>query len=469
MSEEIKYTKGGIREVLSIALPMVVSYACETVMIFTDRLFLSQLGPEMMNASMAGGVSGYMLMTFFLGLCGYTTALAAQYFGAGRKEKSALVVTQAALIALAGYPLILLCRPAVYFLFEKSGIGPEQLEPQVLYFNTIMWFCLFPLLRQTLSSYFTGIGRTRIVMVAALIAMAVNVLANYVLIFGHWGFPKLGILGAAIGTVMGAFTGLLVLLCAYCAPRHAKEFAVDKSLRWDTGIARKLLKFGTPPGMEMFLNLLAFDLFILIFHAVGPAAATASTVALNWDIVIYVPLIGLEMGITSLVGKYMGARDVPSAKRSVQSALWMGLVYAGAVVVAFTFYADILADVFRAPGEQPLFDQARPLAVFMLRCIMVYVGLQALYVVLIGALRGAGDTLWAMWFSVLLHWSMVPILWVTLHVIHGPPEWGWITVIIVFFVASGILVGRYKAGQWESIEMVPDDQVQPPRLHDEIP
>lgn len=469
MSAQTAPHKGGIKEVLTIALPMVVSYACETVMIFTDRLFLSQLGPELMNASMAGGITGYMMMTFFLGLCGYTTALAAQYFGAGQKEKSAAVVTQAVIVAAAGYPLILLCRPLAYFMFDHSGVGPEQLEPQRVYFDTMMLFCIFPLLRQTLSSYFTGIGRTRVVMISAVAAMAVNVVANYVLIFGHWGFPALGILGAAYGTVIGAFTGMAVQLCVYLAPGNAREFAVGRSLRLDKVIMRKLLRFGYPPGLEMFLNLLAFDLFVLIFHAVGPASATASTVALNWDIVIYVPLIGLEMGITSLVGKYMGARDVASAKRAVQSSLLMGLIYAGTVFVAFTFFADVLADVFRAPGEQPVFDAARPLAVFMLRCIMVYVGLQALYVVLIGALRGAGDTLWAMGFSVLLHWSMVPILWVTLHVLHAPAEYGWLTVIAVFFIASGILVRRYRQGKWESIEMVPDEQVPVPRLHDEIP
>lgn len=269
MIPERKHTKGGIREVLTIALPMVVSYACETVMIFTDRLFLSRLGPDMMNASMAGGITGYMLMTFFLGLCGYTTALAAQYFGAGRKDKSAVVVTQAALVAAAGYPLILLCRPLAYFMFRHSGIGPGQLVPQLTYFDTIILFCLFPLLRQTLSSYFTGIGRTRVVMIAAVTAMTVNVAANYVLIFGNWGFPALGIRGAAYGTVLGAFTGMAVLLGVYWAPRNAREFAVNRSLRFDKTIMTKLLRFGYPPGVEMFLNLMAFDLFVLIFHAVG--------------------------------------------------------------------------------------------------------------------------------------------------------------------------------------------------------
>ena len=87
---------GGIRQMVAIALPMVVSNACETVMTFTDRLFLSRLGPEFMSAAMAGGLASFSLMTFFLGLTGYTTAMAAQYLGNGRTKYCALTVSRRA-------------------------------------------------------------------------------------------------------------------------------------------------------------------------------------------------------------------------------------------------------------------------------------------------------------------------------------------------------------------------------------
>src|SRR5829696_1085244 len=94
------HTPGGVREMLAIAAPMVASSACETVMTFTDRLFLSELGTEYMSAAMAGGLTCFMMTTFFIGLTGYSTALVAQYLGAGKKENCAIVVTQALLIAL---------------------------------------------------------------------------------------------------------------------------------------------------------------------------------------------------------------------------------------------------------------------------------------------------------------------------------------------------------------------------------
>ena len=95
---------GGLREMLAIALPMVVSQACETVLIFTDRLFLSRLGSVPMSAAMAGGLTSFMLMTFFIGLTGYATALVAQYLGAGRKGHCELVLSQAVFLSFLATP-----------------------------------------------------------------------------------------------------------------------------------------------------------------------------------------------------------------------------------------------------------------------------------------------------------------------------------------------------------------------------
>ena len=93
------HVRGSIREMAAIALPMVVSMSCDTLMIFTDRLFLSRLGPEQMNAAMGGGLTAFMMMSFFIGLTGYATALVAQCLGAGQKNRCAVVLTQAAILS----------------------------------------------------------------------------------------------------------------------------------------------------------------------------------------------------------------------------------------------------------------------------------------------------------------------------------------------------------------------------------
>ena len=235
-----KPSGGGIRELLAIALPMVVSHACDTVMTFTDRVFLSRLGPDEMNAAMSGGLTSFMMMTFFLGLIGYATALVAQYLGAGRKDRCAVATSQAILICLAAYPVIVLARPLVFYAFELSGISATQLASQKMYFGILVYATIVGLLRASLSSFFSGIGKTRMVMVAAAVSMVANMGLNYVLIFGKFGLPAMGIRGAAYGTILGGLLGLGVLVAAYLWPSIRVEYQVLKSLHFDREAMGKL-------------------------------------------------------------------------------------------------------------------------------------------------------------------------------------------------------------------------------------
>ena len=439
---------------LQIALPMVVSTTCYTLMTFTDRMFLSKLGPELMSAAMAGGLTSFVMMTFFMGLIGYATALVAQYFGSGQKAKCSLALTQAFLIAVLAYPLILAGRPLAIRFFEVMGIAQAQLAPQKLYFNILLWAAMVPLLRNCLSCFFTGIGKTKIVMFSSLSALVVNVCVNYVLIFGKLGFPALGIKGAAIGTICGGVSGVLVLLLAYLNKGNRLVYSIAESLRFDKEVMVTLLRFGYPAGLELFLNMFAFDFLVLVFHSVSVVAATASTVMFNWDMVSFVPLLGVEIAVTSLVGRYMGAKDPDTAYKATMSGLKLGCAYSALIFILFVFFPQALTDIFRPRQDLAVFIQARPVAVAMIRMASLYVLVEAMLVVFIGALRGAGDTLWAMIISVTMHWILVPVLYVMLKIMGMPVETGWAVLVGIFFIFSGMAFLRFKKGHWRSIEMV---------------
>ena len=187
-----QYTKGGMREMFAIAFPMVVSQTCDTIMVFTDRLFLSKLGPEQMNAAMAGGLASWVLITFFMGLIGYSTALVAQYYGANKIDKCPVATGQSILISFAAYPFILLMIPLINGLFGHLGLPEEQLPPMRNYFSLIVFATIFGLLRTAFSSFFSGLGRTRIVMVSAMTAMVVNVWVQLCAYFWAPGYARYG-------------------------------------------------------------------------------------------------------------------------------------------------------------------------------------------------------------------------------------------------------------------------------------
>ncbi len=446
--------QGGLREMIALAMPMVISHGCETALIFTDRVFLSRLGPVPMSASMAGGLASFTMMTFFIGLIGYVTALAAQYLGAGHKEHSALVVSQAVLLSLLAAPLILAARPLGHAYFEFMNLPVQQLVQQRIYFDILLYGAVLVLLRTCLSSFFSGIGRTRVVMFSAMVAMLVNIVANYGLIFGNFGLPALGLKGAAYGTLLGSFCGLLVLMTNYLGRENRGEFQILQALRFDRAVMGKLLRFGSPAGVEMFLNLVAFTSMIMIFHSHGSVTATAVTIVFNWDLVSFVPLLGIQIGVVSLVGRYMGASRPDIAQRVARSGLKMACSYSLIILLLFVTLPGTLVTIFEPRQADVLFQQAAPLATSMLRLAAFYVLAEAVIVVFSGALRGAGDTFWAMCASVTLHWLLVPVLAVFLNVLSLPPLAAWLALVTFILIFSGVFYLRYRSGKWKSLVVV---------------
>ena len=236
-------------------------------------------------------------------------------------------------------------------------IPAQQLVQQKLYFDILLYGAILVLLRNCLSSFFSGIGQTRVVMFSALTAMLVNVAANYVLIFAtsasRPGNPR-----AAYGNLSAACAA------AGAAGRLSganQSQGVGVALpRYDGEVMRKLLRFGYPAGVELFLNLLAFTSMILLFHSHGLATATAVTIVFNWDMVSFaVPLLGIQIGVVSLVGRYMGAGRPEIAERVTRSGLKMGWSYSSVILVLFVGFEQLVA-VFQPGGQDPIFSEAVP-------------------------------------------------------------------------------------------------------------
>lgn len=437
-----------------IALPMIVSNACETVMTFTDRLFLSKLGMEQMSAAMGGGLSVFFIKTFFIGLLSYGTAMTAQYYGAGEKQKCPQVFTQMIIISVLAYPLLLASKPLMHMLFVKQGISDGQLYYQNIYFDILLYASFLELFRFAFSNFFSGLGKTRIVMIASFGAMFVNMATSYVLIFGYLGFEPMGIRGAAYGSIAGMSSAVAILVYSYFRPVIVAEYSVSDSFKFDFDIIKKLFRFGTPSGIEFFMILFAFTMFIALFHSEGPVTAAATTIMFNWDYVSFVPLIGVEIGVTSLVGRYVGANRPDIVERTVFSGMKLGWMFSIFILVLFLFFPGMLSDVFRPEDSSGLYEQARPLAVYMIRVASVYILLEAVMVVYMGALKGAGDTFWSMIINVSFNWFIFGVLYYLLKVVHVKPETAWLVIVMVFVLLPLILAMRFRSGRWKQIQTV---------------
>ena len=439
---------------LVVALPMLLSMSFDTLMTFIDRLFLSKLGPAEMNAALGAGAVQLALTMFFTGAISYTTAMVAQRLGAKRHGECASVFMQALYVSLICVPLLYLTIPVGHWLFGIENLPADQLEYQKTYFNILMFGGVITLVRNVAPCFFSGIGETKIVMHAAFVGMVVNIACNFVLIFGFGPIPAMGVAGAAYGTLIGNVVSTVILFAKFFAKSCNSRFNTRHSFAFSWPLTRELLQKGIPSGVEMFLNMSAFQSLILMFHALGPEAATASSIMFNWDMVAYVPLMGLEVASTSLVGRYVGAKAGAAANRSTYSGLKLGWGYSLLIGVLFIFLPGILTDIFRPDVAEAsasaiaIFESARPMSIFMLRFATIYIFVEVLLVVYAGALRGAGDTLWVMFACAIMNWIVAGALYVTAYIFHLPAHYAWIAVVAVYGTAPVIFWLRWKGGKW---------------------
>jgi len=247
---------------LQIALPMILSQATETIMMFVDRIFLSIIGKEALSATMTGGLSVFVFSSFFSGLVGYVNAIVAQYNCANRLNRCIKATFQALWLSIFFYPLTLALIPFVNQSFHWAGHSLTQISLESTYFQILMFGTIIYMFRQALVGYFLGQGRTRIVLIANITGMLLNIPLNYILIFGKLGFFALGITGAAYGTLCGGFAVFTVLLIYFLKNKVFKEYSGTGRWKIRKDLMLRLIKFGWPAGMELFLTVFAFNIFI---------------------------------------------------------------------------------------------------------------------------------------------------------------------------------------------------------------
>jgi MATE family multidrug resistance protein len=433
-------------ELLRLALPMVVSQGTFAVMIFTDRYFMSQIDPVHMAAALGGGVASFFSFCFFVGLLAYGNAMAAQYLGAGDIEKCPKVVTQGMIMTLLSVPFLTLIAFLVSGIFETMGHAPVQVELERTYYLILMSGVLITLGKVCLSSYFAGIGRTRVVMTCDVFGMAINVPLSFVMVFGKLGFPAMGIVGAGISTVVSGALALLLFVGFYFAREHRERFGVLRSFSLDTKILRRYWRLGFPSGLELFLNVAAFNLFLLMFQSYGITEGAAAAIVFNWDILSFIPMIGLNVGVISLIGRFVGARDMGRANEVMTAAFTVAILYSGLLAAVYIAFRFPLVEVFAPPAGD--FSAIRTLSAWMMIGLSSYMMADAIILVSGGILRGAGDTRWLMVASVSLHWAMLVAQFFIIRVFSLSPRLSWVAFVILILVIAVVYTLRLRGGRW---------------------
>lgn len=448
----------GGRDVLTIALPLVVQTAFWSVMWFIDRMFLMWYSRDAMAAALPAGMFFWAMICFPQGIASFVNTFVAQYYGAGRPERIGLAVKQGIWFGWITVPLFLLALPLAPLLFRGAGATPEIVRQEVLYFQMLALGAGPLIIAAAMSSFYTGRGLTWVVMLVDVSASLINILFDWILIFGKFGFPELGIAGAGIATALANWSLVLVYWLLMRRRADRQKFGLDNN-RFDWEIFWRLLKFGVPSGLPLLIEAIGFTMLIKQVSAIGSSEAAATSLAFNVNAVAFVPLIGLSIAVSTLVGQKLGEERPKLAARATWTALVLGLGYTGFFAVLYIGVPEWFLAAHAANANPTEFAPVRVLTLGLLKFVALYCFFDALQIIFVGALKGAGDTRFILINAVIV--STLAILtgnyceryfeWQE----RGWMLWGWWWVLTGWIFTLGMVyMARFIQGKWQSMRVI---------------
>ena len=445
---------GGSRELLTLALPLIVSQGFMTVQVFVDALLLSWHDPREMAASFPAVMWYWLAFALPQVTAGYVSTFVAQYTGAGRPERVGPAVWQGIHFAVAAGLAFLLMVPAAPDLIALGGHTPALQVLESTYLRCLCFAALPMLVMTAVNGFFSGRGRTWTVLAIEVAGTAVNIALALVLIFGRLGFPEMGIAGAGWATVAGSWTSALVAVGLLLRREFRGEFQTLRGWRPERELFGRLMKYGGPAGVQAFLDVLVFHVFVQMVGRLGEAAVGATTMTMRLNMVAFMPMMGLGQAVAILVGQRLGADRPDLAERSAYTGLKWGFGFMCVVAAVYLLIPGVLVGIFEGGRDPAQFAAVAAVVPTMLACAAVYSVADSVNVSFSFALRGAGDTRFVSLLTFALAWPIM-VVPTALVVWSGGSiylAWGFATAYIVAMALCFTL--RFRTGKWKSMRVI---------------
>ncbi len=457
-----KRLPGDWREVLAVAYPLIISMASFTVMQFADRIFLARWSSLAIQAAMPAGLLAFTLICLFQGVAAYSSTFVAQYHGAGDPRGCVRAAAQGMWLSVLAWPLMVAMTPLGWLAMRLSGHAPELIAAEREYFDVLMLGSVLVTFGSAVGGYFTGRGRMRLNTVANVIGCAVNVVLDYVMIFGKLGFPAMGIAGAAWATVIASCVAPVIQFVWLLRDSEVRRGGLRRTLAFDGRQVRQLLRYGLPSALHTLVDAGAFACFLMLTGRLEPLELAASNIGFSINGVAFMPLLGISMAAAIVVGQYQGCRNGAAAERAGWSALKIGWAYMLVVSLSFVAFPEGYYTLFHSQDADYTVAELVAVGRVMMLLMAAWGMVDTMNIILAGALKGAGDTRYVMVYMLVMGWA----LWIPGEVLilrrgYGIlAAWAWLTVYILV-LSIGFLL-RWKRGRWKAHDLIGSAALPPP-------
>ncbi|HOV75707.1 MAG TPA: MATE family efflux transporter [Candidatus Hydrogenedentes bacterium] len=440
----------GAREVMGMSGPIILGSLSYTLMQFVDQVIVSRLGLNELAAMGSAGVWSYVLGCLLFGIVGCVSTFVSQCYGRGDKENCARYTWQGIYLSLLAAVMAVALWPLSGPLFRAMHHSPEVTELELTFFR-IRLFGYLPMAWATaLASFFQGIGRPGVPMYAAIAANVVNLALNYGLVFGRFGLPRLEIAGSATATVLAMTFQAVLLQAVFMSGRVHAPYGSRRVWRFDIVRARELCRIGFFAGLTIFMDVANWAIFTsFIVGHFGAVSLAAHNAAIAFMHLCFMPALGINQGIAAIVGMYVGRGQHDTAASRTYTAMRIAGVYMFLLGLVFAFFGKGLVAFFftQDPGVVVLGHKLLILAA-------IFQAFDAINIVALGALRGAGDTRHVFYLTLAFAYGFFLPLSL---ILAFPAGWGavgaWIGATAYIIGLSGLLFRRFRSGRWREMDI----------------
>ena len=393
---------------LKLAYPVILGMLGHTFVAFADNIMVGQLGTAELAAVSLGNSFVFIAMSLGIGFSTAITPLVAEADGAGKKTdaKSAFKhgLLLCTILGLSLFAIILLCKPFLYHMKQP----PEVVELAIPYLELVA-FSLVPLIIfQAFKQFSEGLSQTKYPMYATILANVINIAINYLLIFGSFGFPKLGIVGAAIGTLASRFIMVGYIWFLLKSKTKFQYYVTGFNFKKiEKRVMQKIVSLGFPSALQMFFEVAIFTAAIWLSGVLGKNPQAANQIALNLSSMTFMVGMGLSVAAMVRVGNQKGLQNFSELRRIAQSVFFLTLLLEIAFATLFllgrnwfpTIYLD-LEDVANQIDNAEVIALASKL-LLVAAFFQISDGVQ---VVVLGALRGLQDVKIPTFITFIAYW-----------------------------------------------------------------
>jgi len=441
----VDYTEAPMRHaIVLLAVPMVLEMVMESVFAVVDIFFVSRLGPEQVAAVGLTESLMTLVYTAAMGLGIGATAMISRRAGEKDQDEAGHTAAQGVLLG-GGLAVVLGVSGAMFAprLLELMGADSVVVEVGSGYTTVLLGGNITVLLLFMNNAAFRGVGDAVIAMRMLWLANGINIVLDPMLIFGLGPFPELGVQGAAVATVIGRGTAVVLQLVILMrgAGRlnvQAAHWRVDLPLMW------RLVRLSGAATFQTFVGMASWVGLMRIMATFGSSALAGYTIAIRVVLFALLPAWGMSNAAATMVGQALGAGKPERAEKSVWIAGFLNFVFLGSVGVLFMIFAGPIVRVFTPDLE------TASNGVLALRTMSAGFFFYAYGMVLMNSFNGAGDVWTPTWVNLLCFWLFqIPLAWVLSQTM-GLGPWGVHLAVMLGFSSEAVVAALlFRRGKWK--------------------